>query len=210
MSPPVTLLATLALAAAAASPVQRLLESLPADSVAGPLARFEAAQRGSVGAEAGLTLGRLHFARGEYRQAAAAFTRVTPRVEPARRAECRYWTGLALLGAGEHAQAHDAFRGAAGRESPRRAEALLGIALCWEAQRRPERALETLQTLLSGDPGEAGAAALERTAALATALRRPETAARARDRLLREYPRSMEALRAGPATATAGRGASRP
>ena len=84
------------------------------------------------------------------------------------------------------------------------------MALCWEAERKPERALETLQALLAEEPGEAGPAALERTAVLAAALRRPELARRARERLLREYPRSMEALRAGPAAAGAGQGAPRP
>ncbi len=197
-------LAVLLLSAAVASPVQRLLETVPADSLVGPLRRLETDQRAGPGAEAALTLGRLHFARGEYRQAAAAFARVAPRFDPVRRGEARYWTGLAWLGAGETATARQAFAEASHVGSPRRAEALLGVALCWEAARRPERALETLQGLLAGDPGEVAPAALERTAALATALRRPELARRARERLLREYPRSMEALRARPAAGSPG------
>jgi tetratricopeptide (TPR) repeat protein len=203
----VTLVAIVVAAATGASPVQRLLESVPADSLARPLARLEASQRGATAAEAALALGHLHYARGEYRQAVEAFARATPRFDPANRSEPRYWAGLAWLGAGEPAAARGAFEEAARGGSPRRAEALLGVALCWEAARRPERALQTLQTLLAGEAGEAGPAALERTAALATTLRRPELARRARERLLREYPRSMEALRNGPAGA-ASRGAS--
>lgn len=198
-------LAVALVAAVAVTPVQRLLESVPADSLARPLARLEASLRGAGGAEAALTLGRFHYARGEYRQAAAAFARATPRFAPARRAEPRYWAGLAWLGAGEAGQARGAFEEAARAGSSRRAEALLGVALCWESARRPERALEALQTLLAGEPGEAGPAALERTAALAASLRRPELARRARERLLREYPRSMEALRAGPGSGAARR-----
>jgi tetratricopeptide (TPR) repeat protein len=197
-------------ALAAVSPVDRLLGSVPADSLARPLERLEAASQGATAAEAALALGRFHYARGEYRQAAAAFGRATPRFAPARRAEPRYWTGLALWGAGEPAAARGAFEEAARGGSPRRAEALLGVALCWEAARRADRALETLLALLAGEPGEAGPPALERTAALATALRRPELARRARERLVREYPRSIEALRAGPVPAAARPGGARP
>jgi tetratricopeptide (TPR) repeat protein len=207
MFPGLTLLVVLV---AAASPVERLLESVPADSLARPLARLEASRRGTVAAEAAFALGRLHYARGEYRQAAAAFARATPRFDPSRRAEPRYWAGLAWLGAGEPANARGALEEAARGGSPRRAEALLGVAQCWEAERKPERALATLQALLAGEPGEAGPAALERTAALAAALRRPELARRARERLVRDYPRSMEALRAGPAGAGVRQGAPTP
>ena len=102
----------------AASPVERLMESVPADSLARPLARFETSQHGAVAAEAALALGRLHFARGEYRQAAAAFARATPRFDPARRGEPRYWAGLAWLGAGEPAAARGALEEAARAGSP--------------------------------------------------------------------------------------------
>lgn len=176
--------------------MSEILSSRPADSLVAPLARYEAAHRGSDAAEAALTLGQLHYARGEYRQAAAAFARATPRFDPARRGEAHYWAGLAWLGAGEVGQARVAFEEAARSGSPRRPEAMLGVALCWEAARRPERALETLQTLLAGEPGEAGPAALERVATLATRLERPELARRARERLAKDYPRSIEAVRA--------------
>jgi tetratricopeptide (TPR) repeat protein len=180
----------------APSSVRQVLATTPADSLFAPLARLEAAHRGDDAAEAALTLGRLHYARGEYRQAAGDFARATPRLGPALRSESHYWTGLAWLGAGEVGQARAAFEAAARNDSPRRPEALLGVALCWEEARRPERALETLQTLLAGEPGEAGPAALEQVAAIAGRLERPELARRARERLAKDYSRSIEAVRA--------------
>lgn len=194
----VLLLPLLGLLAAPLTPssVGHALECYPADSLLAPLSRLEAAGRGSDAVEAALALGRLHYARGEYRQAAGDFSRATPRFDPARRGEARYWTGLSWLGAGEVAQARSAFEEVARSDPPRRPEALLGVAFCWEAARHPERALETLQTLLAGEPGEAGPAALERVAALAARLDRPELARRSRDRLARDYPRSIEAVRA--------------
>ncbi len=192
------------------STVRQVLESYPADSLPAPLARLEATHRASDAAEAALTLGRLHYARGEYRQAAGDFARATPHFDPARRGEAHYWTGLAWLGAGEIGQARAAFQEAARKDSPRRPEAQLGVALCWEAARRPERALETLQTLLAGEPGEAGPAALERVVVLATRLERTELARRARERLAKDYPRSIEAVRALRLPANAAGRASRP
>ena len=190
------LLFVLLAAAPPLSTIRQVLESCPADSLLSPLARLEATGRGDDAAEAALTLGRLHYARGEYRQAAAEFVRATQRSDPARRAEAHYWTGLAWLGAGELGQARTALEQAARNDSPRRPEAQLGVALCWEAARQPERALETLQILLAGEPGEAGPAALEHVAALAAQLQRPELARRARERLAKDYPRSIEAVRA--------------
>jgi tetratricopeptide (TPR) repeat protein len=201
------LLFVLLVAAAPPSTVRQVLESCPADSLFVPLARLEAGRRGGDATEVALTLGRLHYARGEYRQAAVDFARATPRSDPARRGEAQYWTALAWLGAGEVAQARVLFEEAARSGSPRRPEAQLGVALCWEAAQRPERALEALQTLLAGEPGEAGPAALEHVALLATRLERPELARRARERLAKDYPRSIEAVRAVRAEAT---GAARP
>ena len=190
--------------------VRQVLESYPADSLVAPLGRLEAARQGGDAAEAALALGRLHYARGEYRQAAADFARAVPRSAPHGRGEVHYWTGLAWLGAGEVGQARAVFEEAARKDSPRRPEAQLGVALCWEAARRPERALETLLTLLAGDPGEAGPAALERVAVLATRLERPELVRRARERLAKDYPRSIEAVRAVRAAASGAARTSRP
>ncbi len=196
-------LASLALLAAApaAPSVRQVLESHPADSLLAPLARFESQRHGSEAAEAAFLAGQLHYARGEYRQAADAFTRAAARFAPARKDEARYWAGLAWLGSGELTHARSSFEEAARRETPLRPEALLGVALCWEAGGRPERALETLQSLLAADPGEAGPAALERVIALSGPLDRPELARRAREQLARDYPRSLEAARAGQVAA---------
>ncbi len=190
--------------------VRQVLESYPADSLFAPLAALESGRRGAESAQAALTLGRLHYARGEYRQAAADFSRAVPHADPVRRGEASYWTGLAALGAGEVRQARAAFDEASRSGSARRPEAQLGVALCWEASNRPERALETLQALLAGDPGEAGPPALERVAALATRLARPELARRARERLAKDYPRSIEAVRASGTAAAGAPRASRP
>jgi tetratricopeptide (TPR) repeat protein len=134
--------------------------------------------------------------------------------DPARKPEAHYQEGLAWLGVGELSRARAAFKEAGRTGSPRRAQALLGVALSWERGERPERAIEALDALLAGDPGEAGPAALEQQATLATRLDRPETARRARARLLEEYPLSLEAVRAAtvPAlpAAPAARSPSRP
>jgi len=197
------LLALLA-AAPVASPLPQLLESRPADSLVGPLEQLESTRRGRDAVEAALVLGRLRYARGEYRQAAAVFARAAAHADAARRPEARYWAGLSWLGVGAPNQARAAFEEAARGDSPVRTQALLGVALSWEAARRPERALETLQALLAGDPGEAGPAALEHVRSLATQHGRPELARRAAERLQREYPRSVEAVRAARAPAPAG------
>jgi tetratricopeptide (TPR) repeat protein len=192
-------LSLLVLLVGAAPPgtLRHLVESHAADSLPGPLSHFEAAHRGAEAGEAAFVLGQLRYARGEYRQAAEAFARAARRLGTQRRGEARYWAGLAWLGAGDLAQARAYLDDAAGDGMPRRSEALLALALCWESARRPERALETLQRLLADEPGEAGAPALERVAVLSEGLGRPEQARRARDRLARDYPRSFEALRAG-------------
>ncbi|HYM82357.1 MAG TPA: hypothetical protein VEY91_13215, partial [Candidatus Limnocylindria bacterium] len=81
-------------------------------------------------------------------------------------------------------------------------DALLGIAQAWDLGDRPERAYEILTELLAGEPGEVGPAALERYAALAERLGRPETSRKARERLLQAYPRSIEAAAARLALAS--------
>lgn len=187
--------------AAVAHPMPRIPATLDSllmgespDSLVAPLRRFESARAGSAdAAEAALVLGHLHFARSEYTQAAAAYSRAAARLDPARKPEARYWTGLAWLGMREPNQARAALEEVAASNSPRRTEAMLGIAIAWEMTGRNERALEELGRLLEGDPGEAGPAALERTIAIAEALHRPEVARSARVRLLRVYPRSIEA-----------------
>ena len=84
---------------ALASPaLDSLLARHPADSLVAPLRRFES-EHGHVseGGEAALLLGQLHYARGEYRQAADAFARAAARLQPARKPEARYWAGLSWI-----------------------------------------------------------------------------------------------------------------
>ena len=191
----------------AAPTLEDLLARLPADSLPAPLRNFEAAHHGEPAAEAAFTLGQLHYARGEYRQAAEAFTRAAARFGSEQKDEARYWAGLSWLGAGGPGQARSLLEEVARGSSSRAAEAKLGIALCWQASRRNDRALDVLQGLVAGDPGEAGPAALEEVAALATWAGRPDVARRAQQKLVRQYPHSMEAMRAGlvPAAAPAPR-----
>jgi tetratricopeptide (TPR) repeat protein len=193
-----TLLVTAAPAAPAVAPdLLALLRSMPADSLVGPLRRFEAARsRPTEAAEAAMTLGHLHYARGEYREAATAFGRAAARLDPARKSEARYWAGLAWLGLGEATQARAALEEVVTGDGTRRREARLGLAQAWELSERPERAFEVLSQLIADPLEEIGPAVLERYAALAERLARPEPARTARERLLRDYPRSIEAAAA--------------
>jgi hypothetical protein len=75
-------------------------------------------------------------------------------------------------------------------------DARLGLAQAWELAQRPERAYEGLAPLLDDALGETGPAVLERGGALAERFHRPEQARKARERLLRDYPRSIEAASA--------------
>jgi tetratricopeptide (TPR) repeat protein len=202
---PASLALGLVIATSGVGALDSLLMHVPADSVAAPLRRFESEHgRFREGAEAALALGRLHFARGEYRQAADAFARAAARLDPARKYEARYWAGLSWLGLREPAQARATLEEVARSDSPRRDDAVLGVALAWEQSGRPDRALDVLQTLAGRDDlGEAGPAALERLIALGERQHRPDVAQRARVRLLRDYPASIEAARAGTPAVTA-------
>jgi tetratricopeptide (TPR) repeat protein len=158
-----------------------------------------------------LLLGQLHFARGEFREAAAAFGRAAARLDPAAKPEARYAQGLAFLALGEPTQARSALEEVARTSSLRRIDAELGVAQAWELDRRPERAFETLEPLLDDALGESGPTVLDRIGALAERFDKQDEARKARERLLREYPRSIEAAtarlslaasaqRAGPGT----------
>jgi tetratricopeptide (TPR) repeat protein len=166
----------------------------PADSLITALRSLETASvRPAVAAEASLVLGHLYFARAEYRAAADAFSRAAARAEPAAKPEARYWAGLAWLALGQPVQARAALDEVVRAGGPRRADALLGTAQAWDLSDHPDRAFAALAELLEGDSGEVGPAALERYAALAERMGRPEQARRARERLLQGYPRSIEA-----------------
>ena len=150
---------------------------------------------------AAFALAQLHYARGEYRQAADAFTRAAGRLAGEERGEARYWSGLTALALGDGTGARAAFAESA---PARRALAQLGIAQAWDLEQRPDRAYDVLRALLAGDAGEATAPALDRLAQIAERLHRPDEAARARVRLARECIGTIEAARAtAPAPAPA-------
>lgn len=199
------LAATPASALATVEEAWRALPSdLPADSCIVRLRRWEAAPpTGLASADVALALGQLHYARGEYRQARDAFARAAAKHTGEARGESRYWVGLASLALSEGPAARDAFTEAAALSPARRPLARLGYAQAWDSEHRPERSLDAIRFLLTEDPDEAGAPALERQAALAEQFKRNEEARKARQRLAREYPRSPEAgrLNATPAAA---------
>jgi tetratricopeptide (TPR) repeat protein len=191
-----------------ASPAHARLDSawhaLPrgvaADSIGRILLRWEArGGPGVSGGEAGFARGQFHYARGEYELAAAAYLRAASRLPGAERLSARYGWALATLALGRAGAARPAFDEVAQSAAPEQALALLGSAECWEAEGEPQRAFTELAELLALPPSEAGPAALERTAALAARMHREGDAAAALGRLRREYPRSLEAARAGGA-----------
>ena len=190
---------------AAPSTVDSILERVPTDSLRAPLRGLESRLDPARGAEVALTLGRWHFARGEYREAMTAFGRAAARLEPSRKPEARYWMGLAWLGLGDPAQARAALEDVARAPGELRLPATLALAQSWELARRPERALDLLSPLADAPLGESGPALLERLGALDERFGRAEGARRARARLLEEYPRSTEAAAARLALASATR-----
>lgn len=62
-------------------------------------------------------------------------------------------------------------------------------------ERHPEKSYDVLRALLAGEAGEAAPAALDRYVVLARAMHRDDEAKKARERLLRDYPGSVEAVR---------------
>ena len=179
-----------------------LLTRTPTDSLGLPLRRLEGRLDPTSAGEVAMTLGRYRFARGEYREAVAAFARGAARLEPNRKPEARYWMGLSWLGLGDPSQARAALEDVA-RSSPElHVPTTLALAQAWELARRPERALELLAPLADAPLGESGPAVLERLAALDERFGRALPGRRARARLLEEYPRSTEAAAARLALAT--------
>jgi tetratricopeptide (TPR) repeat protein len=171
-----------------------LLRTLPADSLSGPLRRYEAEHsRTDEAADAAYVLGQLLYARGEYRAAAETFSRAAARMAPARKPEARYWAGLSWLALGDGDQARAALDEVARAGSTRHADALLATAQAWEMSGHPARAIGPLEAAVSGDPGEAGPAALERLIALSERTGNDARTRSARERLISRYPRSMEA-----------------
>jgi hypothetical protein len=202
--PLVTPLVLPAAAHAASEGAWRALAArLGPDSCASLLRAWEAnPPRGLDEADVALALGQLHYARGEYRQARDAMARAAARSTGERRGEARYWAGLAGLALAEGPAARDAFAAAATDAPARRALAQLGTAQAWDLEHHPEKAFDTLRALLATDAGEAGPPALERYASLAEQFHRDDEAKRARQRLAREYPNSLEAARLSAAPAS--------
>jgi len=180
------------------APLDSLLARLPADDLAVPLRRLEnEASRPRDGAQAAFMLGQLHYARGEYRRAAEAFSRAAARLDPARKSDARYWAAMSWLALGDHAQARSTFEELAGSAAPQRIEARFGSAVAWEQARRPERAYAILEPLAREARGEVGPAVLEHTLRLAEQFQQAGVIRLARQRLLEDYPRSIEAARIG-------------
>ncbi|MFI5370697.1 MAG: tetratricopeptide repeat protein [Candidatus Eisenbacteria bacterium] len=177
-----------------------MLRQTTADSLARPLAALEL-ERPSEAAQAALTAGALHYARGEYRDAIEAYGRAAARLEPARKGEARYWVGISWLALGEPAQARAVLEEVARTPSSLRAAAMIGVSDCWLALRRPDRAGDWLDQAFDADPGERTPGALERRAALADRDGHPEAARSALERLARDWPRSIEAASARVALA---------
>jgi hypothetical protein len=76
-------------------------------------------------------------------------------------------------------------------------DATVGLALAYELGRHSDKVLETLEPLLANAKGEAMPQALERLFTVASHEGRDDLARRARERLVEEFPLSMEAQRAG-------------
>lgn len=161
------------------------------------LARLsQAAQRGGTGADAAaFELGQLRYARGEYVQAAEAYGRAASGRAGAGRGAAVYHRALAELAAGRATLAERSFAEASRLDASHRALARLGGAFAMEAQGRFANAFDAYARLLSEESGEAGPAALERYASLATRLHREDAARTARENLRRRWPRSFEAAR---------------
>lgn len=175
----------------------------PVDSLPVALRHLEAGGAGSIAAgEASLVLGHLHFARAEYRAAADAFSRAAARLDPAAKPEARYWAGLSWLALGQPVQARAALDEVVRAGGARKSDAQLAIAQAWDVSDRADRAMGALDELMASDLGEIGPAALERYATLADRAGRPGPARRARERLLQNYPRSIEAAASRLALAT--------
>jgi tetratricopeptide (TPR) repeat protein len=192
---PVLLLALVASAPSADSLDALIRASMP-DSVPVALQTYAARHSGDPkGVRALMRLGQYEYARGEYRPAAAAFARAAARLEPARKPEARYWAGLSWFALGDLERARGALEEVARAGGMRRSEAQLALAQVWEAAGRRDKAREELDALLESRPGEVGATALAMRYEFETALHRDVEAGHAAERLLRDYPKSMEAAR---------------
>ncbi len=189
---------------APASAVMALREIVPpnvqGDSLEASLHDLEARDRGPRGASAVWHLAMWHQLRGEYGQARAAYLRAAQRLSGDERHWARIGAARAALALGAPAEARGAASEALRASGPIRAAARMATAQALELEGHKAQALELYSKLLSEQPGEIGASALERAALLHDQLKHPDAAAETRRRLVREYPASPEAAR-NPAVA---------
>ena len=205
------ILLTCLLAALAAGPARAVLalrDLVPAgvqgDSLAATLQVLEVHDRGARGAAAVWHRAGWHLARGEYGQARAAYLRAAQRLSGEDRHWARIGAARSALALGAAAEAKAALTDALRASGPARAAAHMALAQAMELEGDKQRALEMYSKLLAGAPGEVGASALERVAAIHESLRHIDQAAEARARLLREYPSSPEASRIASPAASPG------
>lgn len=191
------LLATLA--AGPARAVLALRDLVPAgvqgDSLGATLQTLEAHDRGARGAAAVWHRAGWHLARGEYGQARAAYLRAAQRLSGEDRHWARVGAARGALALGAAAEAKAAVADALRATGPVAAAARMAFAQALELEGDRQHALEMYSKLLASAPGEVGASALERVAAIHESLRHADAAAEARARLLRDYPSSPEASR---------------
>lgn len=166
----------------------------PAETVAARLRalELESGDAGLSGAAA-MTRGQLHFARGEFRTAADVFSRLAARVGPDAKPEARYWAGLSWLGAGQLSQARATLEEVARVPGPRQNDAVLAVAHTFEPASTPERIAASLEGAVRSRPDENAPGLLERLATVLESRSQNDAARGVRERLLREYPRSIEA-----------------
>jgi tetratricopeptide (TPR) repeat protein len=199
---PVVVLLTLFVAPLPDSLGLRVREA-PSDSTAAIFQSYIARHPGGdAGVAALLALGQYEYARGEYRDAAAAFARAGARLEPARKGEARYWAALSWFALGDLERARGALEEVARAGGVRRADAHLALAQVWEGMRRSDKALEELDALLATESGEIEATALAMLYEITTSQQRDADADRAAERLLRDHPKSMEAALIGQRVVT--------
>jgi tetratricopeptide (TPR) repeat protein len=172
-----------------------VLAALSADSMGAVLSLNEQRARGLQAAEAAHRLGQFHFARGEYEDAQLAFQRAVARSSGEARLRSRAEVGRALLALRQPAAARAAWSEALSPGGDPEGWARLGSALAWAMEGRHDRALQVVGPLVTGAPCAATAAALERRAAWLEHGGRGDDARRDQERLMREFPRSPEALR---------------
>ncbi len=169
-----------------------LLVPGPADSLVPTLTRMIASRNPGPAA---YQLGLLHYARGDYPRARAAFARAQGSLPEPFRAGARCWEGRCWIALKDPGRARAAVNPLLRTRSPWRNSALLIEGLALELEGRPAQALDVYERLTEGGGRESeDPTALARVAVLYRKLQRPDRSAQAYERLIRRYPRSVEAV----------------